>query len=26
MDNKTVVINGHTLEVPNGKFDFRNEK
>lgn len=26
LDNKTVVINGHTLEVPNGKFDFRNEK
>ena len=25
LDNKTVVINGHTLEVPNEKFDFRNE-
>ena len=25
LDNKTVVINGHTLEVPNEKFDFRNQ-
>lgn len=25
LDNKTVVINGHTLEVPNGKFDFRKQ-
>ena len=25
LDNKTVVINGHTLEVPNGKYDWRNE-
>ncbi|WEG15087.1 DUF5412 domain-containing protein [Alkalihalophilus pseudofirmus] len=24
-DNDTVVINGHTLDVPNEKFDFRNE-
>lgn len=24
-DNNTVVINGHTLNVPNDKFDFRNE-
>ena len=23
-DNNTVVINGHTLDVPNDKFDFRN--
>ena len=23
-DNDTVVINGHTLNVPNDKFDFRN--
>ncbi|MEK3763382.1 DUF5412 domain-containing protein [Solibacillus sp. FSL K6-4121] len=25
LDNKTVVINGHTLDVPNGKFDFRKQ-
>ncbi|MEO4053925.1 DUF5412 domain-containing protein [Solibacillus sp. CAU 1738] len=25
-DNNTVVINGHTLEVPNEKFDFRNQR
>lgn len=25
VDNKTVVINGHTLDVPNGKFDFRSQ-
>ena len=25
LDNKTVVINGHTLEVPNGKLDFRKQ-
>lgn len=25
LDNKTVVINGHTLEVPKEKFDFRNQ-
>ena len=25
LDNRTVVINGHTLEVPNGKFDFRKQ-
>ena len=25
LDNKTVVINGHTLEVPKGKYDWRNE-
>ena len=25
LDNKTVEINGHTLEVPNGKYDWRNE-
>lgn len=24
-DNNTVVINGHTLNVPNDKFDFRNQ-
>lgn len=24
-DNNTVVINGHTLDVPGDKFDFRNE-
>ncbi|KAA0956001.1 hypothetical protein FQ087_15145 [Sporosarcina sp. ANT_H38] len=24
-DNNTVVINGHTLNVPNAKFDFRNQ-
>jgi len=24
-DNDTVVINGHTLNVPNDKFDFRNK-
>ena len=23
-DNNSVVINGHTLDVPNDKFDFRN--
>ncbi|MER2171939.1 MAG: DUF5412 family protein [Psychrobacillus psychrodurans] len=23
--NKIVVINGHTLEVPNERFDFRNQ-
>ena len=25
IDDDTVVINGHTLEVPNEKFDFRNQ-
>lgn len=25
LDNKTVRINGHTLEVPNGKYDGSNE-
>lgn len=25
LDNKTVVINGYTLEIPNEKFDFRNQ-
>ena len=25
IDNDTVIINGHTLEVPNEKFDFRNQ-
>ena len=25
MDNNTVIINGHTLEVPNGKYDWRNQ-
>ncbi|WP_413368005.1 DUF5412 domain-containing protein [Lysinibacillus sp. 3P01SB] len=25
LDNNTVVINGHTLEVPNEKFDFRKQ-
>lgn len=25
LDNQTVVINGHTLEVPNGKYDWRNQ-
>ena len=25
IDNDTVVINGHTLHVPKGKFDFRNQ-
>lgn len=24
-DNNTVVINGHLLDVPNEKFDFRNQ-
>jgi hypothetical protein len=24
-DNDTVIINGHTLNVPNDKFDFRNQ-
>lgn len=24
-DNNTVVINGHTLNAPNDKFDFRNQ-
>ena len=24
-DNDTVVINGHSLDVPNDKFDFRNQ-
>ena len=24
-DNHTVVINGHTLDVPGDKFDFRNQ-
>lgn len=24
-DHNTVVINGHTLDVPNEKFDFRNQ-
>jgi hypothetical protein len=25
IDNDTVVINGHTLDVPKDKFDFRNQ-
>jgi len=25
IDNNTVVINGHSLDVPHDKFDFRNE-
>lgn len=25
LDNKTVVINGHKLEVPNDKYDWRNQ-
>jgi len=25
IDNNTVVINGRTLDVPNDKFDFRNQ-
>ncbi len=25
IDNYTVIINGHTLEVPNERFDFRNQ-
>ena len=25
LDNETVEINGHKLEVPNEKFDFRNQ-
>ncbi|MEK4425266.1 DUF5412 domain-containing protein [Solibacillus sp. FSL K6-1523] len=25
LDNKTVVINGHTLEVPNGNYDWRKQ-
>ena len=25
LDNKTVVINGHTHEVPNERFNFRNQ-
>ena len=25
LDHQTVVINGHTLEVPNGKYDWRNQ-
>ena len=25
IDNDTVVINGHSLDVPNDKFDFRNQ-
>lgn len=25
IDNDTVIINGHTLEVPNEKFDFRKQ-
>ena len=25
LDNQTVVINGHKLVVPNGKYDWRNE-
>lgn len=25
IDNETVIINGHTLEVPNERFDFRNQ-
>lgn len=25
LDNDTVIINGHTLDVPNEKFDFRNQ-
>jgi len=25
LDTKTVVINGYTLEVPNERFDFRNQ-
>ncbi|WP_243524849.1 DUF5412 family protein [Bacillus pseudomycoides] len=24
-DNDTVIINGHKLDVPNDKFDFRNQ-
>ncbi|WP_342598308.1 DUF5412 domain-containing protein [Psychrobacillus sp. FSL H8-0483] len=24
-DNNTVVINGHSLDIPNDKFDFRNQ-
>ena len=24
-DNNTVIINGHTLDVPSDKFDFRNQ-
>ncbi|MGE7023038.1 DUF5412 family protein [Solibacillus cecembensis] len=24
-DNKTVVINGHTLEIPNEKYDWRKQ-
>ena len=23
LDNQTVVINGYTLEIPNGKYDWR---
>ena len=25
LDNETVAINGHILEVPNGKYDWRNQ-
>ncbi|MBK3496438.1 DUF5412 domain-containing protein [Viridibacillus sp. YIM B01967] len=25
-DNDTVIINGHTLDVPNEKFDFRHQE
>lgn len=25
LDNKTVVLNGHILKVPNGKYDWRNQ-
>ena len=25
LDNQTVVINGHTLEVPNDKYDWRKQ-
>lgn len=25
LDNETVVINGHTLKVPNEKYDWRNQ-
>ncbi|MZQ83014.1 hypothetical protein GQF01_12950 [Paenibacillus sp. 5J-6] len=24
-DNDTVIINGHIIDVPNGKYDFRNQ-
>ena len=25
LDQRTVVINGHTLEIPSGKYDWRNQ-